>query len=72
MGFGGFGETLPYHDNRMWLDRDKRDKWDLPIVVFDHVKSEIEIVSLPRGEDADVVRMLIQEARAGLPPSARS
>lgn len=25
----------------------------------------------PRGEDADVVRMLIQEARAGLPPSGR-
>lgn len=35
MGLGGFGETLPYHENRMWLDPDKRDKWGLPIVVFD-------------------------------------
>ena len=22
MGFGGFGETLPYHENRMYLDKD--------------------------------------------------
>lgn len=35
MGFGGFGETLPYYDNRMWLDPETPDKWDLPIVVFD-------------------------------------
>ena len=35
MGFGGFGETLPYHDNLMSLDQDTRDKWDLPVVVFD-------------------------------------
>ncbi len=35
MGFGGFGETLPYHDNRMYLDQDNRDKWDIPVVVFD-------------------------------------
>ncbi len=35
MGFGGFGETLPYHDNRMWIDKDNRDKWDIPVVVFD-------------------------------------
>ncbi len=35
MGMGGFGETLPYHENRMWLDKGTRDKWDLPVVVFD-------------------------------------
>lgn len=35
MGLGGFGETLPYHENRMWLDPEKRDKWGLPIVIFD-------------------------------------
>ena len=35
MGFGGFGETLPYHDNQMYLDKDTRDKWDMPVVVFD-------------------------------------
>lgn len=35
MGIGGFGETLPYEDNRMWLDKTTRDKWGLPVVVFD-------------------------------------
>ncbi len=35
MGIGGFGETLPYHENRMWLDRDNLDKWGIPVVAFD-------------------------------------
>lgn len=35
MGIGGFGECLPYEDNRVYLDRSKEDKWGLPIMVFD-------------------------------------
>lgn len=35
MGLGGFGECLPYYDNRMYLDHTKKDKWGLPSVVFD-------------------------------------
>ena len=34
-GMGGFGETLPYHENRIYLDKDKKDKWGLPILAFD-------------------------------------
>ena len=30
-----FGEMLPYHDNKMYLDFDKRDKHGMPIIVFD-------------------------------------
>jgi len=30
-----FGEILPYHDNKMSLDYDKKDKWGLPTVTFD-------------------------------------
>ena len=26
----GYGETLPYHDNRVWLSHDKLDRWGLP------------------------------------------
>ena len=26
----GYGETLPYHDNRMWLSHDKLDPWGMP------------------------------------------
>jgi len=35
MGLGGFGETLPYHENRMYLDKRSKDKWGMPVVVFD-------------------------------------
>ena len=34
-GMGGFGEVLPYEDNRMTLDYDKPDQWGLPTVTFD-------------------------------------
>jgi choline dehydrogenase-like flavoprotein len=35
MGIGGFGECLPYHDNKMTLDYDKLDDWGLPTITFD-------------------------------------
>lgn len=35
MGFGGFGETLPYHENKMMLNKDLKDKWGHPTVTFD-------------------------------------
>ena len=31
----GFGEILPYHENKMYLDYNKKDKWGLPTVTFD-------------------------------------
>lgn len=35
MGIGGFGEMLPYHDNKISLSKDKKDKWNLPQIEFD-------------------------------------
>jgi glucoside 3-dehydrogenase (cytochrome c) catalytic subunit len=35
MGFGGFGETLPYHENKVTLDKTKKDKWGLNILAID-------------------------------------
>lgn len=35
MGLTGFGECLPYHENKMSLDYDKLDKWGQPTVTFD-------------------------------------
>ncbi|NJB35194.1 GMC oxidoreductase [Croceivirga sp. JEA036] len=35
MGIGGFGEILPYQDNRMTLDYNQLDQWGLPTVTFD-------------------------------------
>ncbi len=34
-GMGGFGEVLPYQDNRFTLDYDQKDQWGLPTVTFD-------------------------------------
>jgi choline dehydrogenase-like flavoprotein len=32
---GGFGETLPYHENKITLDKTRKDKWGLNILAFD-------------------------------------
>ncbi|RRQ49864.1 GMC family oxidoreductase [Maribacter algicola] len=34
-GIGGFGEILPYEENRFTLDYDNTDQWGLPTVTFD-------------------------------------
>lgn len=38
-----FGEILPYHDNRMYLNFDKRDQHGMPIITFDAKLRENEI-----------------------------
>ena len=43
MGLMGFGEMLPDHENRMYLDYDKTDKWGLPTVTFDAEFKENEL-----------------------------
>ena len=35
MGILGFGEMLPYHDNKITLDKNNKDKWGLPILAMD-------------------------------------
>lgn len=35
MGITAFGETLPYHENHISLDKEKKDKWGLPVLKFD-------------------------------------
>ncbi|RMG31560.1 MAG: GMC family oxidoreductase [Bacteroidetes bacterium] len=35
MGLTGFGECLPYHENKMYINEEVRDKWGLPTVTFD-------------------------------------
>jgi choline dehydrogenase-like flavoprotein len=43
MNLGGFGETLPYHENKMYLDPTSKDKWGIPVVVFDAEFKENEM-----------------------------
>jgi choline dehydrogenase-like flavoprotein len=35
MGIGGFGEMLPNHDNKIFLDKNVKDKWGLPVLAMD-------------------------------------
>jgi choline dehydrogenase-like flavoprotein len=42
-GMMGFGEVLPYENNRFTLDYDKLDDWGLPTVTFDAELQENEL-----------------------------
>jgi choline dehydrogenase-like flavoprotein len=35
IGLGGFGEILPYHANKVILDKNVKDKWGLPVLSMD-------------------------------------
>jgi choline dehydrogenase-like flavoprotein len=35
IGATAFGEMLPYHDNKIYLDKNKKDKWGLPVLAMD-------------------------------------
>lgn len=35
VGMGGFGEILPYHENKVTLDKEKKDKWGLNVLAID-------------------------------------
>lgn len=39
---GGWGETLPYYENRIQLDKDQKDQWGLPVVRINYQYHENE------------------------------
>ena len=43
MGIGGFGEILPYHENKISLNKNRKDKWGLPILSMDAELKENEL-----------------------------
>lgn len=43
IGMTGFGEMLPYHENKITLAKDKKDKWGLPVLNFDVEIKENEL-----------------------------
>lgn len=57
MGFGGFGEILPDPSNRMYLDKTKKDKWGIPLIVFDAAFGENEL-AMRKDMMASAVEML--------------
>jgi choline dehydrogenase-like flavoprotein len=42
IGITGFGEMLPYHENTIKLDKEKKDKWGLPVLRMDVEMKENE------------------------------
>lgn len=43
IGFTAFGEILPYHENKITLDKSVKDKWGLPVVAIDAEIKENEL-----------------------------
>lgn len=43
VGMGGFGEILPYHDNKVTINKEKKDKYGLPTLTFDAVLRDNEL-----------------------------
>ena len=43
MGITAFGETLPYHDNKVTLDKTRKDKWGLNVLAIDCEIKENEL-----------------------------
>lgn len=60
VGATGFGETLPYHDNKIYLDKNKKDKWGLPVLTMDAELKENELKMRK-----DIVAELIAMLEAG-------
>ncbi len=52
-----FGETLPDHSNRMYLDYDKTDEWGLPTVTFDADFGENEL-AMRKDMQEQAIKML--------------
>lgn len=57
MGIGGFGEILPYHDNYVTLDKNKKDKWGLNVPAISCELKENEL-KMRKDMQADAAEML--------------
>ena len=56
----GFGETLPNHKNRLYLNYDKLDDWGLPTITFDASFGDNEIAM--RKDIAEQAVRMLEEA----------
>ncbi len=70
MNMLAFGEILPYHDNKMTLDYDKKDTWGLPTVTFDAEIRENEI-NMRKDMQDQAVQMLEKAGAKDITPYDR-
>lgn len=57
IGMGGFGEILPYHENFVVINKDKKDKYGLPTLTFDAILRDNEL-KMRKDMAADAAEML--------------
>ncbi len=57
IGATGFGEILPNHDNHIYLDKQRKDKWGLPVLAMDCELKENEL-KMRKAIVADLKEML--------------
>ncbi|HMG91031.1 MAG TPA: GMC family oxidoreductase [Chryseolinea sp.] len=57
IGLTGFGEILPYHENFVVLNKDKKDKYGLPTLTFDAILRDNEL-KMRKDMAADAAEML--------------
>ena len=57
IGMTAFGEILPYHENRIFLDKTVKDKWGLPVLAMDVAIRDNEI-KMRKDMKQDAVDML--------------
>ncbi len=57
IGMGGFGEILPYHENFVVINKDKKDKYGLPTLTFDATLRDNEL-KMRKDMAADAAEML--------------
>ncbi|MCU0354759.1 MAG: GMC family oxidoreductase [Cytophagales bacterium] len=67
MGIGGFGEVLPNPNNRMTLSATEKDKWGIPLVVFDAAYGENE-QKMRKDMENDAAEMLEAAGLKGVTP----
>ncbi|MGJ1267167.1 GMC oxidoreductase [Sphingobacterium spiritivorum] len=52
IGFTAFGEILPYHENKISLDKTVKDKWGLPVLAMDaEIKENEKKIRQDAGEE---------------------
>lgn len=56
IGATGFGEVLPYHDNKISLHPERKDKWGLPVLAMDAELKENEF-KMRKDIVAELVKM---------------
>ena len=65
MWIGGWGETLPYYDNHITLDENKKDDWGFPIVHI-HFKYGANENAMKKDIRESAVEMLEKSGFSGI------